>query len=81
VLERLKSGQVGTQRHDAEIGLVPESSEGQDLVGVVDEPVDRIEHTLGSAGLVLGSRVVDPIEEVQDPPPRRRLNRIHGVRG
>ena len=35
LLEGLEAGQVGAERHDAEVGLVAEHGEGERLVGAV----------------------------------------------
>ena len=78
VLERLQPGEVGPERHDPEVGLVPEDGEAQDLVRAVgDEPIDGVEHALGRPRFVLGPGPVDAGEEVQDAPTGGRFDGFH----
>jgi hypothetical protein len=79
VLERLEAGEIGAEGEDAEVGLVPERDEAEDLVLAVGrERLDGVEHALRTAGLALDAGAVDLEEEVQHPPAARRLDSLPG---
>ena len=77
LLERLQAREVGAERHDTEVGLVPEHRDAQRLVAVGFERRDRVDDPLGRAGLALGALTIDAVVEVQDAPTDRRCHRFH----
>ena len=81
MLERLEPGEVGPERHHAEVGLVAEHRDAQRLVAVGLERRDRVDDALAGFGLALGPIAVDAVEEVQNAPTDRRRHRIHEQRG
>jgi len=68
VLERLQASEIGSERHDADVGLVAEHREHQHLMTVVLQRRDRVEHALGRTRVAVDPLTVDPVEEMQDAP-------------
>ena len=79
VLELLQPGEVGTEHHHAEVGLVPEHREQQRLVAVVDERLHRVDDPLARLRIGIGAGTVDLVEEVEDAPPDAGLDRCHAL--
>ena len=69
-LQLLQSPQVGAQRHEPEVGLVPEHRERHDLMVV---GLTRLHRRRDRRRIRAGGR---PAEEVQHPPPNRRHQRL-----
>ena len=71
----VQPGEVGPERHHAEVGLVAEHGEDERLVPVGLERRDASTTCFAGAGVALGPLAVDPVEEVQDAPTDRRRHR------
>ena len=76
MLERLEPGEIGAERHHAEVGLVAEHREQQRLVAVgLTSDCTASSDALARLRVGLRAGAVDAVEEVEHAPPDRRLDR------
>ena len=76
-LEGAEAGEVGTERHHAEVGLVAEHREQEHLVPVGLQRRHRVDDALGAVRIGLRAFAVDAVEEVEDTPADGRFDGFH----